>query len=127
MRWHSGLFRSCSTRFGHRYFWAPSSARLDPYHGLPVVRRSGGDNKPLAIGHLGWACVHALSGLGKCCGSLKPFHGAPEPGSETVRYGEFVSFGTANENHYLYDSFAGHNSVSPDLKHATPGSWIFWS
>ena len=54
-----------------------------------------GDNNPLAIGHMGWAGVHTLSGVGKCSGSIKPVHGAPEPGSETVGYGDFVSFSTA--------------------------------
>jgi hypothetical protein len=75
--------------------WAASSTCLDPYHGLPVVRGSRGDNNPLAIGHMGWASVHAILGVGKRGGSIKPVHGAPKPRSETVGYGEFVSFGTA--------------------------------
>lgn len=109
IRWRSGSRfggqRICDGILGHSdraqrtldasILWAASSTCLDPYHGLPVVRGSGSDNNPLAIGHMGRASVHTLSGVGKCGGSIKPVHGAPEPRSETVGYGEFVSFGTA--------------------------------
>ena len=107
--------------------WAASFTCLEPYHGLPVVRGFGGDNNPLAIGHMGWASIYALSGVGECCGSIEPVHGAPEPGSKTVGYGKFVSFSTIAKNKRLYISFAGHKSVSPTLKHVAPDSWVIRS
>lgn len=38
------------------------------------------------------ARVHALSSVGDRSGSFKPVHDAPEPRSEALGYGEFVSF-----------------------------------
>jgi hypothetical protein len=117
----SGGQRICDGILGHSdraqrtldtsILWATSSTCLNPYHGLPVVRGSRGDNSPLAIGYMGWASVHALSGVGERGGSIKPVHGAPKPGSETVGYGEFVSFGTAALKN-AYDSLTGAKSIA---------------